>query len=169
MNDQILIAYATRAGSTADIAGAIGEHLGKRGFRVDVKSVRDNPSLEGYQAVILGSAIRMGSWLPEAISYIQSNRKRLTSLPTALFTVHMLNTGDNEESRVNRQAYLDKVRPLLPAAEGVFFEGMLDFSKLSFIDRVIANLVKAEEADNRDWEHIRGWTPNIVEREVINE
>jgi len=168
---RILIGYATRAGSTADIAAGIGESSSDRGFLVDVVPLKDNPSLDGYQAVLLGSAIRMGSWLPEAVEYIELNREGLNSLPTALFTVHMLNTGDDDASRTNRLAYLDKIRPLLKDPEEVYFEGVMDFSRLSFLDRLIAKMVNAVEADNRDWERIRGWTPEIIQnldQEVVN-
>lgn len=165
MNNKILIAYATRAGSTAEIAAEVGRNLNENGFAVDVSPIKENPKLEGYQAVILGSAIRMGNWLPEAIQYIEANQTRLRSLPAALFTVHMLNTGADEESRANRLAYLDKVRPLVQEAEAVFFQGVMDYSKLSFLDRMIAKMVGAEEADNRDWERIQSWSPTALSRE----
>ncbi|MCX7789472.1 MAG: flavodoxin domain-containing protein, partial [Chloroflexaceae bacterium] len=157
MNQRILVAYATRAGSTAEIAVAIAETLAARGYAVDVKPVKEKPKLDGYSAVVLGSAIRMGSWLPEAVNFAKANQAALNRLPVALFTVHMLNTGDDEASRAARTAYLNAVRPLLQDAEAVYFEGKMDFSRLSFLDRAIAKTVKAVEADHRDWGKIRGW------------
>jgi menaquinone-dependent protoporphyrinogen oxidase len=162
MKDRILITYATRAGSTVEIAAAIGETLHQHSYAVDVKPVKENPSLTGYQAVILGSAIRMGTWLPEAVKFIETNRQALLSMPVALFTVHMLNTGKDENSRVNRLAYLDKVRPLLNIPEEVYFAGVMDYSKLSFLDRTIAKMVKSGEGDSRDWQAIRAWVPEII-------
>lgn len=113
MNQRILVTYATRAGSTAEVAAAIGESLAARGYAVEVKSVKEKPGVAGYSAVVLGSAIR----------------------------------------------YLNAVRPLLPGAEEVYFEGLMDFSRLSFLDRTISKMVKAVEADRRDWVAIRAWTP----------
>ena len=66
MNDRILVTYATRAGSTAEVAAACAETLAARGYAVDVKPVKEKTQLTGYSAVVLGSAIRMGDWLPEA-------------------------------------------------------------------------------------------------------
>lgn len=160
--NKILVAYATRAGSTAEIAAVIGETLAERGFRVDVKSIHSQPALNGYAAVILGSAIRMGSWLPEMVKFIQSNQTALNALPTALFTVHMLNAGDDEASRAARAAYTAPVRALLPNAPEAFFTGLMDFSRLSFLDRFIANMVKAVESDQRDWDKIRAWANTIL-------
>ena len=163
MNDRILVCYATRAGSTAEIAAAIGENLSQKGYSVDIKLIKDTPSLDGYQAVVIGSGIRMGNWLPEAVSYIKANQKLLKHIPVALFTVHMLNTGDDETSRTNRLAYLDKVRPLLDDPEEVYFEGKMDFSQLSFLDRLIAKMVNAVEADSRDWDRIGDWIPEMLD------
>jgi menaquinone-dependent protoporphyrinogen oxidase len=161
MNNRILVTYATRAGSTVEVAAAIGEALTKRGFSVNVLPVKDKPNLASYQAVLMGSAIRMGSWLPEAVDFIKTNQQVLNKMPVALFTVHMLNTGDDEASRTARLAYLDTVRPLLTKAEEVYFAGKMDFSRLSFLDRFVAGLVKAVEADQRDWDKIRNWAPAI--------
>jgi menaquinone-dependent protoporphyrinogen IX oxidase len=61
---------------------------------------------------------------------------------------------------------------MLKDPEEVYFEGVMDFSRLSFLDRLIAKMVNAVEADNRDWEQIRGWTPEIIQnldQEVVNE
>ncbi len=161
MNNRILVAYATRAGSTAEIAAAIAETLAARGYAVDVKPVKEKPNLAGYTAVVLGSAIRMGNWLPEMVKFIEANQAALAALPTALFTVHMLNTGDDEASRAARAAYLKAIRPLLPDAEEVYFAGKMDFARLSFLDRAIAKMVKAVEADQRDWDAIRRWAGTV--------
>jgi menaquinone-dependent protoporphyrinogen oxidase len=160
--NKILVTYATRAGSTAEIAAAIGETLAARGFSVDVKPVARVASLDGYQAALLGSAIRMGSWLPEMVKFIQTNQSPLNALPTALFTVHMLNLGADETSRAARAAYTAPVRALLPNAPETFFSGLMDFSRLSFLDRFIANMVKAVESDQRDWDKIRAWANELL-------
>ncbi len=160
-NKRILVTYATRAGSTSEVAAAIGETLSQRGFAVDVKPVKDNPAVEDYQAVIMGSAIRMGNWLPEAVEYIKKNAQALNGMPAALFTVHMLNTAEDETSRNARLAYLNSVRPLLTGAEEAYFAGKFDFSRLSFMDRMISKMVKAVEGDSRDWNKINAWANGI--------
>ncbi len=162
MNKRILVTYATRAGSTVEVAAAIGETLSARGFAVDVKPVKDQPRLDGYQAVVMGSAIRMGSWLAEAVDFIKNNQQALNRMPVALFTVHMLNIGDDEQSRTNRLAYLNTVRPLLQKADEVYFAGKMDFSRLSFLDRFISGMVKVQEEDRRDWGNIRNWAQTIL-------
>ena len=89
MTGKILITYATRADSTAKIAAVIGEELSKRGYVVEIVPVKNRPVVEGCAAVLIGSAIRMGNWLPEAVDFIKKNQAQLNALPTALFTVHI--------------------------------------------------------------------------------
>lgn len=164
-NNRILVTYATRAGSTAEVATAIAATLTERGFQVEVKPVKENPSIQGYQAVLIGSAIRIGNWLPEAVEFVKTNQQILNHLPVALFTVHMLNTGDDEVSRAARLAYLNQVRPLLPRAEEIYFSGKMDYSTLPFFDRLLAKAVEKQTGtppgDFRDWDEIRNWAPAI--------
>jgi menaquinone-dependent protoporphyrinogen oxidase len=87
---------------------------------VAIKPVKDKPSLVGYQAVVIGSAIRMGSWLPEAMAFARDNQARLSQLPTSIFTVHLLNTGDDAASQAARQAYTAPVRQFLTRAPRPF-------------------------------------------------
>lgn len=158
---KVLVAYSTRAGSTAEIAATIGQTLSQRGFSVDVLPVKKQPNPADYQAVILGSPIRMGSWLPEMVSFIKENRSLLEKLPLALFTVHMLNGGDDEQSRSNRQAYLNGVREWVTHAEEVYFLGKMELVKLSFLDRFISNAMKAKDEDLRDWNAIQTFAGSV--------
>ena len=66
MNDKILVTFASRAGSTAEVAKAIGKALSDSGAQVDVLAMRDVQDLAPYRAVVAGSAIRKKKWLPEA-------------------------------------------------------------------------------------------------------
>jgi menaquinone-dependent protoporphyrinogen oxidase len=161
MNDKVLIAYASKCGSTGEVAEAIAKELAGRGKAVDVRLAQNVSSLNGYQAVIVGSAIRMGQWLPEAVKFVETHQQALRQLPTAFFTVHMMNLGDDETARMNRLAYLDPVRKIMMPQQEVFFAGKMDLARLSFLDRLIAKTVKATDADLRDWQAIRGWAKQI--------
>lgn len=162
INRRILIAAATRAGSTIGVATAIGESLSQRGFLVEVKPLNDKPDVSGYQAVVIGSAIRTGNWLPEAVEFVKSNQQALQAVPAVLFSVHMNNLGQDETSRANRRAYLDSVRPLLPAAQEVYFAGKIDPDKLSFVERWIVKMVKSPIGDFRDWTKIKAWAETVT-------
>jgi menaquinone-dependent protoporphyrinogen oxidase len=156
MNSRVLIAYATYAGSTIEVAAAIGETLGTHGFSVDVKPIQDKPPVDGYQAVLIGSAIHHGNWLPEAIDFVKVNQPALHHVPVALFCVHIQNMGNDETSRQRRLAYLNEVRPLLrPIAEGFFAGRFNRRGAVLLLPGWLARLVP--NIDLRNWETIRTW------------
>jgi menaquinone-dependent protoporphyrinogen oxidase len=162
MNQTILVAYASRAGSTMEVAQSVARELAARGYSVDVHPVKQVSNLKGYSAVVLGSAIRMGGWLPEAVKFVETNRTALAQLPTAFFAVHLMNIADDETSRKARLAYLDPVRKLVTPQSEAFFAGVGDMSKVSFIDGQIGKLVKSPEGDFRNWDAIRAWGQSIL-------
>ena len=165
MSNRVLLTYATRTSSTTEVAEAISEVLANRGFAVDVKPVRQKPSLNGYHAVILGSAIRMGAWLPEMLEFIRTNQAQLNQIPTAIFTVHILNTDKDDASRTAKNTYTAPVRKMITPVDEAFFAGSIDLDKLSFLDRVLTRLMVGEASpkvgDYREWEKIRDWAKQV--------
>ena len=164
MNERILVAYATRAGSTVGVAEAIGQTLNERGYAVDVKPIKDNPDLGIYQKVILGSAVNGAQWLPEAVEYVQNHQETLKQVPVALFCVHIMNMGDSESSKKNRHAYLNVVRPLVnPVAEAYFAGmGMNPADTSAFVRWIYRTFKIGGEGDCRDWDAIRGWAKTVT-------
>lgn len=155
MNAKTLVTYVTRAGSTAEVAHSIAEILSSQGTTVDVLPLNKVTSLQGYQAAVLGSAVRMGAWLPEAVKFVEQNRDALSRLPIAFFAVHIMNLGEDETSRKARLAYLDSVRKLVPPRKEAFFAGVGNWKKVFFLDGLIGKMVKAPEGDFRNWPAIR--------------
>ena len=159
MSNRILVTFAGRIGSTAEVAKTINEVLTTRGYSVDLKSVKEKPYMEGYRAVIMGSAIRMGRWLPEMLEFIKTNQKTLNQIPTAIFTVHMFNRGTDDVSLNARKAYTVPVWEMLTPVHEAFFAGKMDPEKLSLGDRVLSRMVAGDEGqkvgDFRDWNQVR--------------
>ena len=160
-NDKsLLIAYATYAGSTMEVASAIGEELGARGYRVDVKPITKTLQVDGYQAVIIGSAVQYGEWLPEAVDFVKTNQQSLEKARVALFSVHIQNLEDDPTSRAARLAYLDGVRPFVQAEAEVFFAGRFDKRGAALLlPKLIAWIMP--DMDLRDWTKIRAWAQTI--------
>ena len=161
MSNRILVTYAGRTGSTAEVAKIISEVLTSRGFAVDLKPVKEKPSVAGYRAVILGSAIRMGGWLPEMLEFIKNNQTALNRISTAIFTVHLFNTDTDQVSHAVRKTYTGPVWKMLTPVDEAFFAGKMDPAKLSLGDRVLSRLAAVNTGqkvgDFRDWDQIRGW------------
>jgi menaquinone-dependent protoporphyrinogen oxidase len=91
----VLVAYATDHGSTRDIAARIADRLCRRGVDAKACAVADVLEVPGYEAVVLGSAIHGGKWLPEARQFADRNAAPLRERPVWPFSV---NTVGDEES-----------------------------------------------------------------------
>jgi menaquinone-dependent protoporphyrinogen oxidase len=161
---KVLVTYASRFGATAGVAESIGKTLSEHGAQVDVLPMRDVKDLSAYQAVVAGSAINAGAWLPEAMQFVQAHQAELRRKPFAAFLVCMTLTMKNgEQYRSNVSTWLAPVRSLVkPVSEGLF-AGVLDIGKMpSFGDRLKFRLSVLsgvwKEGDHRDWEAIRAWS-----------
>jgi menaquinone-dependent protoporphyrinogen oxidase len=166
MSKEILVAYASRAGSTAGVAEAIGQTLAESGAQVEVRPMKDVEDLAPYQAVVAGSAIQGGRWLPEAMQFVQTHRAALAQKPFAAFLVCMTLAIANGKYREHVADFLQPVRALVrPVSEGLF-AGVLDIGKVpSFRDRLMFRLSVIfgvwSEGDHRDWSAIRAWADSI--------
>jgi menaquinone-dependent protoporphyrinogen oxidase len=167
MSNRILVTYASRAGSTAEVAQAIGRTLSEGGMQVDVISMNDVKGLSAYGAVVAGSAIRGSKWLPEAVQFIQTHRETLRQKRFAMFTVCItmaMKNGENYRSSV--MGWVAPVRAMVhPLSEGLF-AGMLDFDKLPFnwdtlMLRATVAFCVLPRGDHRDWNAIRSWAENL--------
>ena len=167
MNDRILVTYASRAGATAGVAEVIGKTLAEGGAQVDVLPMQDVKDLAPYRAVVAGSAIQGGQWLPEAMQFVQAHRAELVRKPFAAFLVCMTLAMPNADRyRQGVAEWLEPVRAMVrPVSEGLF-AGALDISKVpSFGDRLKFRLSVAfgawTEGDHRDWNAIRAWAADL--------
>jgi menaquinone-dependent protoporphyrinogen oxidase len=154
---KVLVAYASKAGSTGEVAEAIGKTLAAAGATVDVAQIKNVKDLSGYQAVILGSAIRMGQMLPEAVTFVKTHQADLRQRPVAYFVVSGFLREDTPEMRQKVADFLEPVRAVVAPASVGLFAGKMDFSKLSFLDRTIAKAVGSPEGDWRNWNAIDAW------------
>jgi menaquinone-dependent protoporphyrinogen oxidase len=163
----VLVTYATRAGSTAGVAEAVAQSLTVRGAEVDLLPMLEVEDLTQYQAVIAGSAIQDQSWIPEAVDFVQRNRDDLSQKAFAIFAVCMtLAMRDGETYRSEISGWLTPVRAIVrPVSEGIF-AGVLDIRKIpSFGDRLKFRLSVLfgvwSEGDHRDWKAIQEWADEL--------
>jgi menaquinone-dependent protoporphyrinogen oxidase len=165
MNKRILVAYATRAGSTAGVAEAIGKCLAERGASVDVKAVDDVKDIGSYQMAIIGSAIRGGKWLPEGSQFIQANQAVLRKIPCVVFLVCMTMAMQNEGYREGVKDWMAPARMMLKPVKEGYFAGELDFSKLPMSFDVLMLKVSSKfgfpTGDHRDWNAINTWANEV--------
>jgi menaquinone-dependent protoporphyrinogen oxidase len=173
MSNKILVTYASRASSTAGVADAIGKTLAESGLEIEVRPMQEVHDLTPYSAVVAGSAIRMDSWLPEAMQFVERHQVELNKKPFATFLVCLALSAKNEKrlekAKQGAANYLQPVRELVtPISEGRF-AGALDLSKIPelryrLLFRVGASLGIFPEGDHRDWGAIQQWASDLPER-----
>jgi menaquinone-dependent protoporphyrinogen oxidase len=190
---RLLVAYATMAGSTREVAQAVGEEIARSGLQVDVLPLEAIKSLAGYDGLVLGGPMIMG-WHRGARGFLGRHRRELRRLPWAVFVLAMSLTRTGETSvdglpitvdeelpkppeREGRLSFKERytrlgnyVRPILaaarparPARVGVF-GGRLEYGRLKWWAVLFAMLViQAPAGDRRNWPAIRSWAAGLAE------
>jgi menaquinone-dependent protoporphyrinogen oxidase len=161
MAGKVLVVYATKCGSTGEIAKAVAEEIAKRGPVADVLPVEKVTDLAGYSAVVLGSAVRFGQWLAPAVDFAARFKEPLNKMPVAIFTAHIMALTESEKDRAGRQAYILPVLKEIQPVSTAFFPGKVDPDKLSFVEKTIGRIVGSPEGDRRDWTKIRAWAGQL--------
>jgi menaquinone-dependent protoporphyrinogen oxidase len=156
----VLVAYASKHGSTQGIAERITgklRQMGKQAEALPVDAVKDTGS---YEALVVGSAIYYGSWLKEATEFVHRNETMLAGRPVWMFSVGPLGVDfmDDEQQPKEKAEFQETIKP---RDHRVFF-GALDHNKLSFTERMMAKAVRAPEGDYRNWEAIDAWAESIA-------
>ena len=165
MGKSVLIAYATKHGATAEIAGRIGSAIRKTGTAAEVMAVKDANDISSYDAVILGSAVYIGSWRKEASKFLKDNADALKRKMVWLFSTGP--TGKGEPVEMMDGWMFPK--GLLPVAEKVdpvdiaVFHGSLDLGKLNGFEKWIIKKVQSATGDFRDWGMIDEWSSAVAE------
>jgi menaquinone-dependent protoporphyrinogen oxidase len=160
MADRILVAYATRYGSTAEVAEAIGEELRKAGITVDVQPVGEVQDLSPYRRPSSGADLH-GEMAP-GIAGLHREKPAVSAHHPGRLLCRGAH-GRRRRARYLRkaEASMDQVRMLVNPVEIGIFPGKLESSRLSFTDRAIVTMIRAKTGDFRDWEAIRSWVEAV--------
>jgi menaquinone-dependent protoporphyrinogen oxidase len=162
---KILVAYATAAGSTGEVAEAVGKALREAGAAVDVRRAKEVADVSGYSAVVLGTGVRAGKTYAEAATFLTAHQSALTKLPMASFVVCLTMKENTDENCREAGGYLDAMLEAAPGIEVVskgLFGGAVKYDTLALPFRLILKwFIKEPEGDHRDWNAIRAWAAEI--------
>ncbi|MBM7505427.1 flavodoxin domain-containing protein [Agromyces aurantiacus] len=164
---RVLVAYATKHHSTAEIAEAVAGELRARGHEADAVEA-SAATAEGYDAVVLGSATYAGRWRREARRFLSHERDRLARMPFWVFS-----SGPVGEPKDDAPAEDDtwlEPRKVIEQAEAagvrehVVFGGRLPEEPDGFIEKAMVRNTPEQFQDRRDWDEIRGWADRIADQ-----
>ena len=165
-----VVVFASRYGSTKEIAEFIAEHLRQNGVSAEARSVETISNPEDYEALVVGSAVYMQHWMDSAVEFIHRHQTVLTDRPVWLFSSGPLElppelVANNAPDIVPKE--IPGLRETLKPRDHRVFFGVLDPDKLSFKHRALRKLPAARpllpEGDFRKWDEIKSWTDEIAQ------
>ncbi len=177
-----LIAYGTRYGATEGTSQEIARILREEGHEVKVANLKQEKveDLSGYNLIVVGSGIPMGTWAAEADDFLRRHREELNRKKLALFVSTMKTMAEREGkteqvASTRKKALDDKAAQhgLRPIALGLF-GGVIDFNRMGLMTRMAMGLARpALEKDGfketppgvydlRDWDEIRSWARELT-------
>lgn len=168
MKEKVLVAYASRYGATAEISERIAEILGAAGVDVDLQPVGQVKDLNDYLAVILGSAVYFGGWRKDAVKFLKTREVELMDKKVWFFSSGPAGEGDPVELLdgwtlpPNLEEIADRIQPRGRAV----FHGVMDETKLNFLERWMLKKMDAPLGDFRDWDMVNDWVEEIVQQLV---
>ena len=155
----VLIAVASKHGATMEIGEVIANSLGARGLDVTLGRVEDVASLDGIDAVVLGSSVYAGHWRRAARVFVDEHEAELRALPTWLFSSGPI--GDPPKPMEN-PAEAISVSQRLGSRGHRLFAGKIDNDELGIAEKALIKLVRAPDGDFRPWSDISLWADSIA-------
>jgi menaquinone-dependent protoporphyrinogen oxidase len=154
---RILVACATRHGSTEEVAKAIAAELRTAGCECNLLPAGEVRALDAYDAVVLGGAIYLGRWHRDAVRFLERHRRALSAVSLAVFALgpRTLESADVASSREQLDAALARLPDVHPELVAIF-GGVVDPAKLRF------PLNRMSASDARDWQAIRAWAAEVA-------
>ena len=165
MSVSILAAYASRSGSTQEVAETIAATLEADGLTVVCEPVSKVRTLEGYSAVVLGAPLYMFRWHKDAKQFLSRHRDALLRRPVAVFALGPFHADEKEFQAARGQ--LDKELLQFPWFAPVaieIFGGKFNPTQLRFPLNLIPALRKMPPSDIRDWAAIRTWASGLADQ-----
>lgn len=159
MAKPVLVAYATRRGSTREVAADVARVLRQSGLEVELEPAREVKKLDRYGAVVLGGALYMGRLHKDARKFLKRHRRQLSGLLLAVFAMGPKSTEAAELAGASAQLAraLGAIPELKPFSTAIF-GGVIDPNKLGF------PFSKMQAIDARDWKAIQAWAGEIAGR-----
>jgi len=157
MGCRVLVAYASRFGSTAGIAEEVARVLNAAGLAAEAHPVDEAPPVSGFDAVVVGSAIYNARWMPEGFAFVERNADALREMPNAFFQVclSVLHASGSKQRIID--AWMEPENRLAPPLTAATFPGALDRANLNSGERLLVWMSRVEDGDYRDWPAVRQW------------
>lgn len=160
---RVLVAYASRHGSTREIAQRIAAELQRHEIPTPVKRVDEPINVDMHQAFVIGSSVYLGHWDREAAEFVRRNADFLSTRPVWLFCSGPVGSAD-----AARPKELDEFKELIGPRAMAVFGGVFDPARkgATIGERLILRMPSVRKGlatgDFRDWDAIDSWAEGIA-------
>lgn len=163
MDRKALIAYASKHGSTREIAERIRSLLKEKGVIFNIASIENVKKISEYSDVILGSALYIGRWDKRMVKFVKKNQEQLHGKRVWFFSSGPteINELPEDMNAKHMSSSIKKIINFISPVDMACFPGCIDIEKLSIFEKWIVNKVDAPIGDYRDWTCIETWADNI--------
>ena len=161
---RMLIGYASRFGSTREIATRIAGAVRASGVDVDVRSVDEISDFDHYDAVVFGSGVYDGSWTAEATGLMRRHAGVLARKPVWLFSVGSF--GDRHPivgGLIRKEPkQIGELEQTLHPRDYRVFAGVINLDHWPAWGRLLLKALGGHAGDNRHWPDIDSWAEEIA-------
>jgi menaquinone-dependent protoporphyrinogen oxidase len=158
----VLVAYASKRGSTAEIAETVAATLRREGLKVCLEPAGDVQSLERFDAVVLGSAVYMKRWRGDARHFLKKHRKALRQMPFWAFSSGPVGDPAQDDPAWMEPPKLAEKIDDLGGRGHVVFGGCAPAEPRGMVERAMVDGIPKEYRDRRDWDEIRTWAKQVA-------
>ena len=164
--NKILVAYASKAGSTREVAEIVAKQLDEKGFKVDLLPAKKVKRINDYHGVVFGTAIRITKPVGEGRRFAKKFGNQLQNMPAAVFSLGLAMKEDTPENRKQTEGFLAPIIEAINPFSVAMFGGKLDYETLSPMFRYVFSRDTSGqmvEGDWRNWDEIHEWTTSLAQ------
>lgn len=161
---KVLVTAASKHGGTEEIADWIGATLTEAGLDAVVRPPAEVSSLDGVDAVVLGSGVYVGKWLAPAVHLAERLGRDLRARPTFLFSSGPAGDPPKPESD---PVDVEKIRELTGAEDHIVFAGRIARDRMGFGERAVLTALRVPDGDFRPRAEVQAWARHIAERLTV--
>lgn len=155
---RVLVAFGSKRGGTAGLARMVGDAFAAHGVSAEVRDAKGVPSLDGYDAVVVGGALYANRWHRDARAFLRRFRREMAAMPVYLFSSGPLDdSAARGEIPPTRQ--VAKRMAGIGARGHMTFGGRLDAHATGF---PASKMAETKAGDWRDPGHVARWVADVV-------
>lgn len=160
---RVLVGYASRFGSTRDIAARIADAV-RAGSEVDLRPVDEIDDVEPYDAIVFGSGVYDGSWTAEATALMHRHAAVLARKPLWLFSVGSFGDSHPVVGGLIRKEprEIGELEAALHPRDYRVFAGVIDLDRWPAWGRLVFKALGGHAGENRRWPEIDAWAATIA-------